>query len=1749
MMPFNFSTSSGNGPGAGIYGAGGGGAEFDAGMESMSRQDHGFWGNAVRTIAGGLGPNLVDTTLSSVGITDPGEVNRAFTTTFNLPGYQSWLDQNKGAVDLTSGLAGLVVGELAVTKIGKVIQASSALQRLPGLSKVAKLNDSFMRATQAVKDTDLALLKMGYNDKELLTATAEIGGVAINRAQMASRAKWLGIADTSLHAAAVEGVFALGQNDNTFFFPPGDDVMSITNAALGIAIPAGAKWLQVGHQFKKFINSDIARKAANQFYDPAALDEAIELTSGPFAQTRTKTPADVAAALKDVEIGTTAYFADAATAQLIQRDSRRALRDELQAAPTAESARQSQQAERLADGNENAAFNYLERGMRMGLGFPGTQLGENAAAANTVRYATRQDVAAFYGAERMGVIPEGTTGFQIAEDFKYRAQAKVDEVDREIITTQNSKKMNPQAKAKRLNALAAARKVVAAQLDLVPHEWYNGQWVDPADIAKIGGPPKIGKIQFSQPDEKFAIYEVLDHVTGKPTNIGIDTTGLHYLPQGKQFNDLSHSETLGWFRAADNLIEHTIATGKPFTVPKNAPWQVLDVGLEIEKRAGRPGLVDWGTRSREGAAVDSFKMKAMTIKSFARKNPDLPDFLLAERFNVPAMTSAEIATANGADSNVVRVMRNMIDPRQINSQTEREILDALNSARFTENLFDDAKSGLKSILGNTFRAGKDGLGNELAPIMAFKRSMNAGFFTRDSLEMRMAMGNTQRMTVMTRNAATPLVRSMARVMAESPDTMIAANSAGLHDAQRQGTLPGFGGSVATTTAQFGTFLDRDNPVMLAARRLGTTARKLGEAAYDTVFAPVAPVFAALRTNEMRESKYQVERFITARAGWELDADKTVKNVMSAKGQPAVRFQLAQSEANKVAWYNRYGTQMPADAFLVDAKGNFVELDDAAHNAVEIIHTLFDSARRENNTILRARGLPEIESIPYYVPPKEQTNKFLSFVMDGKNKVRYTISADSERQLDELKSSILKDPKHPANQAGWSIRDRSTIEDFESGIWQRKHFDFAEPSIPVVAAGERRSGSGLSALHEFDAVERVLGQLRTQHVNLGKDVLETIMQPALSSAEQRANALRKEVANVSEGGAQRKISTESRSIHDDYQNALLGRNPLYSRGSPISSTYQVMAGVGDKASAWLGRALFKPGQWVKSSYGSDAKSEFEFLKRSMADQIPFKDVDAFVANKFGTKRLMDSTELTGRISNVTATLTLRIFESAQAIMNMAGNLAMMPAVIRAMAPRAGESNLDLAARLGMDAHVFPRQQGQAVTAINMPGIMAGAFRDAMSIKSHQEWDYMSKRGFVTQEVAEFHRHLSQQSGKQDWTRYIAGTPSGTTFMEKHGVVGAASWLSDGSENFTRGWAHLAGLRVADRIGLKGQELRHGFAHDFANKVIADYNPTNRPEIFQGPVGNTLGLFQSYIWGYYGNLFRAIETKDTSRLMAQMLGQSMFFGAQTIPGFSEYNSLMAGMSESGASPLDRLHQALPTGVADVVMSGIPSSLPQLFGGEDGSGIALTARGDTTVRIPGVAGVPAFAVAKKIVGGIGEMADIFFGENPSFTPMQMTEALSHMIPNRPISGMIANFGAAGQTDPTGQLVGESLDMTKGIATMMGLKTLQDQKMTEAFYANKNEQALQAIKRQELVRNSRTLMRAGDYESLPKIYDNYLATGGDPRRFNGWIAELHESATVSRSERQLADTIDDPMKMEQTMRMLDAMGGSDSVEGPDEP
>src|SRR3546814_7966108 len=75
----------------------------------------------------------------------------------------------------------------------------------------------------------------------------------------------------------------------------------------------------------------------------------------------------------------------------------------------------------------------------------------------------------------------------------------------------------------------------------------------------------------------------------------------------------------------------------------------------------------------------------------------------------------------------------------------------------------------------------------------------------------------------------------------------------------------------------------------------------------------------------------------------------------------------------------------------------------------------------------------------------------------------------------------------------------------------------------------------------------------------------------------------------------------------------------------------------------------------------------------------------------------------------------------------------------------------------------------------------------------------------------------------------------------------------------------------------------FAHNFANQTIANYDPRNRPEIFQGWLGAPIGLFQSYITNYYLRMFRLFETHNTRALASQAVWQAGIFGVKSFGPF--------------------------------------------------------------------------------------------------------------------------------------------------------------------------------------------------------------------------------------------------------------------------
>src|SRR3546814_5455121 len=96
--------------------------------------------------------------------------------------------------------------------------------------------------------------------------------------------------------------------------------------------------------------------------------------------------------------------------------------------------------------------------------------------------------------------------------------------------------------------------------------------------------------------------------------------------------------------------------------------------------------------------------------------------------------------------------------------------------------------------------------------------------------------------------------------------------------------------------------------------------------------------------------------------------------------------------------------------------------------------------------------------------------------------------------------------------------------------------------------------------------------------------------------------------------------------------------------------------------------------------------------------------------------------------------------------------------------------------------------------------------------------------------------------------------------------------------------------------------------------------------------------------------------------------------------------------------------------------------------------------------------------------------------------------MLGNRPIAGLIETFGAGGyDTDKSGQVVSknviedqENFSYLNTAYRLMGIKSMQQQKDTDAFYADKEAGEEQAARQTTLRLETRANVRAGNFDAL---------------------------------------------------------------------
>jgi hypothetical protein len=461
---------------------------------------------------------------------------------------------------------------------------------------------------------------------------------------------------------------------------------------------------------------------------------------------------------------------------------------------------------------------------------------------------------------------------------------------------------------------------------------------------------------------------------------------------------------------------------------------------------------------------------------------------------------------------------------------------------------------------------------------------------------------------------------------------------------------------------------------------------------------------------------------------------------------------------------------------------------------------------------------------------------------------------------------------------------------------------------------------------------------------------------------------------------------------------------------------------------------------------------------------------------------------------------------------------------------GEAAEEWAQRIGHSAQIFS-VHGQQIAIPDMTKIASRAFKRAWSRSSHADYDYMVRHGYLSQEVAEFQRQFGSIESKGAWERFFYGDPA----TNSKGVTGWTSILSDRSEDFTRSWGHMVGLELAENLGIKGQAARHTFAHDIANKMIANYNPRNRPEFLQGALGAPIGLFQSFIYNYYQRLFRYAETKDYQSIAMQYGVQGGLFGVTSLTGWNQLNSLLMNSSKGEQDIDSGIWSKLGGPAGDLLAGGALSNLPALFGAP---AVDLFSRGDTNVRVPGVGGssIPSISVLTRMWDGINRGLEAFSQNHPGMTSTQLSEIASNMIANRPLAGVIEQFGAGGfDTDSYGQVVSETQSAAEAAYRLIGLRSMRQSNEINAFYSDKDAGEYQAAAQDTLRRATRAAIREGNMDAVPAIYESYLRSGGSPRNFRRWLRDNVEAATTTRSQRRLDELLNDPTNMETILNYLD--------------
>lgn len=324
------------------------------------------------------------------------------------------------------------------------------------------------------------------------------------------------------------------------------------------------------------------------------------------------------------------------------------------------------------------------------------------------------------------------------------------------------------------------------------------------------------------------------------------------------------------------------------------------------------------------------------------------------------------------------------------------------------------------------------------------------------------------------------------------------------------------------------------------------------------------------------------------------------------------------------------------------------------------------------------------------------------------------------------------------------------------------------------------------------------------------------------------------------------------------------------------------------------------------------------------------------------------------------------------------------------------------------------------------------------------------------------------------------------------------------------------------GLMTEQVAATYINTFVNRTQANIVASQRPQLFQGPLGQAIGLFQSYQFNILQQLLRYVGEGSKKDAMMLMGLQASVFGLQGLPGFQAINQHIIGTASGNTSHTDMytsVNNIVGHDIGDWLMYGLASNFllsPDLK-------INLYSRGDISPRsitvVPSefkdIAIVSAharmYSALKNTVSNIANGGDVW---------NSILGGIEEQGLSRPLAGAariargLNNDGISYSTSGKGNIISANDMMSlANFARLSGAKPMHEAIFMDASYRWQAYQAKDTALRASLGSAIKTIVVGGGTPTEEQMNDfmaSYVKAGGKQEEFTKWYTQLIRTATV---------------------------------------